>query len=1240
MDARKKRILLVMLALSVLGAMVLLPAAPVLAEDPPPDDGEEDGEDTAGLLERLIGALPGAFREALEGLLKDLVEQPVQFVEEVFSSTLGRWVTLTPGILTPSGAMGGLDNIMKPTWDVTVVLGVCLMPLTLAITAAIAAKDVVAARSWGIGDLRQAIFGWLLAAVAAGTSVHWMDIANRLANGMTRVILAAPLAGVTDVGNWAILTNVLLGGAVAAAFASPAGILLALIVFLIGAAILAGLIFSFYARFALLYVLVAIAPIVIVLGTMGPARWLERLWVKGFGMVLLTGPVTALLLKLAFIMAGSVPLSNPIDAIIRFICTAGVLSLVLMVTGQVVRFTFGAIMEVARKAVGTVMGLVAMAAAAVGAVVAGAGALGVGATAAGKAAEGVMARRAAGPAAAEPALASASAMQRGVSGLRASLAQRYRRLVGEGMRRLPAGQEASRRGPAEQIARGEALSMAGAILSAPRSTRGLGFALRGIGYELQRRGWRAARESGNLPPTPGQLARIRSLGAQVGRSNSEIEEMVAGIRTQAEANAAIARLEGLRPATNAQKAAIRDRAVQAGYSSAEALRLAGGVRTQSEAQQLIDSLAAGEAAGGTAAPQPEAPPTPWQLARIRSLGAQVGRSSSEIQEMVGGITTRSQAEAAIERLEGQLPPTRPQRERIEGLALGAGYSPRQARQLADSVHTRAEAQQTIAGFLGAQPGGGEVAGAGILPGVPPGAGSWAQRRGGGQVPPAPYTQGAPRVEDADTGLTPPVMTSGIAPSEEQGAIGPRSAPPQTGPGAGMPPPLGPVPRPVEYDPASPATAAMRARIRELGEQLGMPAQEIAAMLPEGLTQGQAVETVGRLENQLPATSQQRAMLERLSGSLGQVGRMGHVANPAALTRGEAAELIGRLRGLADGVGIQAEVEERLVAVSPGQAALPATAEQQRTIRALGEQLAGPGQAMVAAQASRGDLSFGEARELAEHLSSRLSQLGQLPAAAPAPPAAEPPVPQAPSVAPLSPEVERTLSMLDPALEGRARDLVLSQLPGARQQVADAIVRAVSRLEAQGHNAPEVVSAWDEGMAAVTRAAREGLALHTMAHDEGHTAPGGLADFIASRLEGSLSGGDVPRGHVYPWHSLPSAHDWEVGRELAALTGHPEDTRPWARLYHGVRDPKAGGWAAGQDLIRAVREIARSGGTLATELEGEAAARAQEMASELGEEALLAAVVAKLVELQESRIIPRKALLVWWRQMRRRRRPRR
>ena len=87
--------------------------------------------------------------EALQNAAKSILTGTVTPLESFFSATIARWLTASPGIITPGGGIAQGDDVMGPAWRLMIKVAVLLWPLTLAIIAAIAAKDAVAAASWG-----------------------------------------------------------------------------------------------------------------------------------------------------------------------------------------------------------------------------------------------------------------------------------------------------------------------------------------------------------------------------------------------------------------------------------------------------------------------------------------------------------------------------------------------------------------------------------------------------------------------------------------------------------------------------------------------------------------------------------------------------------------------------------------------------------------------------------------------------------------------------------------------------------------------------------------------------------------------------------------------------------------------------------------------------------------------------------------------------------------------------------
>lgn len=373
------------LAVALILLLNVFAAAPSFAQDPEPPPPPPPDPITQ-IFQYVIQFPTDSLVEALTQAIQAILTRSIQPLEQVFSASLAKWVTSSPGIITPGGGIVDGADVMTPVWNLTSRIAILLWPLTLALTAVIAAKDVVAARSWGIGDLKQALGTWLIAVLLSATSLYWMDLANRFANATTSAILNLSFTGAAGFDP-NLLTTVLIGSAVIVLGMTGLGIIVAIIILIVGISILASLILQFLARFALLYVLVALAPIVIILGVIPPLRWFTYTWLRGFVMVLAIGPVNALLLKLVMVLGVRGISNDPITAFVNFMAAAGVLSALLAINYTLIRFVFGAMGEVVQRAVGTVTAVGTLALAAVGGVAA-AGAMGAAGSAGGAAGAG------------------------------------------------------------------------------------------------------------------------------------------------------------------------------------------------------------------------------------------------------------------------------------------------------------------------------------------------------------------------------------------------------------------------------------------------------------------------------------------------------------------------------------------------------------------------------------------------------------------------------------------------------------------------------------------------------------------------------------------------------------------------------------------------------------------------------------------------------------------------------------
>ena len=297
--------------------------------------------------------------QALENALQTILQSAVQPIQDAFTSVLSLWLD-NPGIVNGGNAAIPGWTLMSQAWRFMNTLAIALWPLTLAIVAAIAAKDAVAAATWGLGDLKQALSAWLIAVIASATSLWWMDLANQLTNAVTSYVLfnwgasfgVQPLTALFGAATVGLITAIPL-----------VGIVLVIFIILLGMAMFVALTFSIIARLVVMYLLVAVAPVAIITGVLPPTRFVSYTWLRGLIFVLGLGPINALLLKFAFNLAQAGLGAPPLTALAYLIGVFGIISILLTINGALVKTIFGAVIAIAQQSlsVATTLGQMAVA---------------------------------------------------------------------------------------------------------------------------------------------------------------------------------------------------------------------------------------------------------------------------------------------------------------------------------------------------------------------------------------------------------------------------------------------------------------------------------------------------------------------------------------------------------------------------------------------------------------------------------------------------------------------------------------------------------------------------------------------------------------------------------------------------------------------------------------------------------------------------------------------------------------
>jgi hypothetical protein len=299
-------------------------------------------------------------RKAVEGILVGMISDNLKAMAEPLTGVINTVVMAQPQIIGDNALWGG--DIFVPTWNLTIRLAVALWPAVLAIMAAVGAKNAVLSSEWGMRDLKDVLFAWLIGAVLAGASLEAIHLANRCANAVSDSILMSGVAPETTFDASTLATALILLPLDIGL--TPVKLFLILILAIIGFVLVLSLIFQYVARFALLYVLVSLSPLAFTLGILPPLRWLQGMWLRGLVLVLLLGPANALLLKLAWVVYVSALAlqGGPLGVILRYVTIGGIVSILLAINTALIRAVFGAISTVASNAVNTVVKVAGVAA--------------------------------------------------------------------------------------------------------------------------------------------------------------------------------------------------------------------------------------------------------------------------------------------------------------------------------------------------------------------------------------------------------------------------------------------------------------------------------------------------------------------------------------------------------------------------------------------------------------------------------------------------------------------------------------------------------------------------------------------------------------------------------------------------------------------------------------------------------------------------------------------------------------
>lgn len=408
--------LLVALMLGVVLVGVLFaPAQPVSAQPvyqstPVPNSGTETpsppGTPTpaptpgATITENIFHIISFPFQtmtDAVVNMSNKIIGQAYKDAQWIYGDTIGLLIFGDYGIAPEALGDGSSSTplfaqIIQPHWNVMLTLALLLLPATLALTAVDVLRSGVTS-VMGYADMKETLLGWFISAGAAAASFYLLGLAHRMSLSTAQSILLADFGEQVSGQSLALAffnTAAVTALAGLVPFAPIALLYVGFFALFLASSIIIGLALALAAYTALVYMLSAIAPLVITIGVLRPMRWLHALWLKTITVVFLLPVADALLLKAAVSLVRSFYDPNGSGAslgsfLAGLFVTGGVLSVLIVINFKVGEMVFGALGEIHRQAWGATMGVVQLVTTAIGLV---AGGIGIAAGGAGLAGAG------------------------------------------------------------------------------------------------------------------------------------------------------------------------------------------------------------------------------------------------------------------------------------------------------------------------------------------------------------------------------------------------------------------------------------------------------------------------------------------------------------------------------------------------------------------------------------------------------------------------------------------------------------------------------------------------------------------------------------------------------------------------------------------------------------------------------------------------------------------------------------
>jgi len=344
------------------------PWDPPTTPDPPEPPGDGDTGSTAGDNKKSTSIITQIFKVMFDSsTMKDAI---VNALDSIFNEGLSQLTNPT----SPFYKMGAeaskivfdtesLKEVRYSSWIQLRKVAFALLPLTAALTIWASMKDGLYSVT-GYANTFEAVAEFFVSIAIALASFWLMEQAIGLVKTFSIAIAESLDIEITR----SVFDGFVMKYSLASIDTPILTMIMSIFMFVFVLVFMGSVLIAFLAREVVIIITVALAPVMMILGSVRPLSWLRGLWSKAFLVFLLLLPINVLAMGIGvkFINAAGSLSTGTLASLFQLVILIGITSVLIAINGTLGKMVYGAAIEVAQKVGDALTQVAAMGATVVG----------------------------------------------------------------------------------------------------------------------------------------------------------------------------------------------------------------------------------------------------------------------------------------------------------------------------------------------------------------------------------------------------------------------------------------------------------------------------------------------------------------------------------------------------------------------------------------------------------------------------------------------------------------------------------------------------------------------------------------------------------------------------------------------------------------------------------------------------------------------------------------------------------